>query len=177
MAPAEEEAFGTPRAERPGMPEGYGISTGEEGILPWSWAEERLEASHNYWIVTASPEGRPHAMPVWGVWSGGALFFATSRASRKGRNLAANPRLVVHLESGDEAVILEGRAEDLRDSAAYAEADAAYARKYPNPEAGEGFHLPAEPEDDAVFRLRPRTVQGWRERDFPQSATRWRFDR
>src|SRR4051794_40830493 len=108
MAHAQDGALGAPLPERPGMPEGYGISRESDGLLPWSWAEERLEASHNYWIVTASPDGRPHAMPVWGVWTGGALYFATSRASRKGRNLAANPRLVVHLESGDEAVILEG---------------------------------------------------------------------
>ena len=40
-----------PKASRPFMP-GYGISEGEEGLLPWSWAVERLEKSHNYWVMT-----------------------------------------------------------------------------------------------------------------------------
>ena len=99
-----------PQASRPFMP-GYGISEGEEGLLPWSWAVERLEKSHNYWVMTVRPGGRPHAMPVWGVWLDGRYFFSTARTSRKAANLAANPNCVVGTESAAEAVILEGLAE------------------------------------------------------------------
>jgi hypothetical protein len=55
-----------PRASRPYMP-GYGIvgPTQGSGLLPWSWAEERLTASRNYWVASSWPDGRPHAMPVW----------------------------------------------------------------------------------------------------------------
>lgn len=57
-----------PRASRPYMP-GYGVlGAGEgRGLLPWSWAEERLGASHRYWVVSVGRDGQPHAMPVWGV--------------------------------------------------------------------------------------------------------------
>ena len=53
-----------PNARRPYMP-GYGIvGPGEgRGLLPWSWAEERLIASHDYWVATVWPDGRPHVMP------------------------------------------------------------------------------------------------------------------
>lgn len=161
---------------RPIMPEGYGIAREPEGQLPWSWAEERLTASRNYWIVTAGESGWPHAMPVWGVWLEGGLFFSTSRASRKGRNLAANPRLIVHLESGDEAVILRGRVAVPRDRAMLLRADAAYAAKYVDAASGQGFHLPTDPDgDDGVYVLRPAVVLAWREQDFPTSATRWQL--
>ena len=58
-----------PRSGRPHMP-GYGIlgPDGGTGLLPWSWAEERLRDSRNYWLATVRPDGRPHVMPVWAVW-------------------------------------------------------------------------------------------------------------
>src|SRR5581483_11367565 len=100
-----------PRRSRPLMPEGYGVPETEEGLLPWSWAVERLERARNFWFSTTRPDGRPHAMPAWGVWLDGALYFEGSPETRRARNLAANPALVVHLESGDEVVILEGEAQ------------------------------------------------------------------
>ena len=99
-----------PRASRAGFP-GYGITEDAEGMLPWSWAVERLAVAHNYWVATASSERGPHTMPVWGLWHDDAFVFSTGAASRKARNLAADPRIVVHLESGDEVVLLEGSAE------------------------------------------------------------------
>ncbi|TME13797.1 MAG: pyridoxamine 5'-phosphate oxidase, partial [Chloroflexi bacterium] len=52
-----------PIASRPHMP-GYGILGAGEGtgLLPWSWAQERLEQSHDYWVATSGADGRPHVM-------------------------------------------------------------------------------------------------------------------
>ena len=107
-----------PRRSRPAFEPGYGISQDEEAMLDWSWAEERLASSRNYWIVTTGGDGGPAAAPVWGVWSDSALYFGTNPQSLKGRNLARDPRVVIHLESGDEVVILRGRIarEDLPES-------------------------------------------------------------
>ena len=99
------------KRRRPDFEPGYGISTDEEGMLDWSWADERLASSRNYWIVTAGADGEPAAAPVWGVWEDGAVYFGTNPNSRKGRNIARDPRIVVHLESGDEVVVLHGEAE------------------------------------------------------------------
>jgi hypothetical protein len=49
-------------ADRPQLPPGYGISTGEPGMLPWSWAQERLVAARNYWVCTTRSGDRPHAV-------------------------------------------------------------------------------------------------------------------
>ncbi|MFG1646895.1 hypothetical protein ACGFMK_42015 [Amycolatopsis sp. NPDC049252] len=34
---------------------GYGIAAAGEGLLPWSWADERLRASHDFWLATDAP--------------------------------------------------------------------------------------------------------------------------
>jgi PPOX class probable F420-dependent enzyme len=150
-----------PRASRPSFP-GYGIAEAAEGMLPWSWAVERLESARNYWVASVNADGSPHAAPVWGLWRDDAFVFGTSPESRKGRNLRREPRVVVHLESGDEVVILEGRIETVRTDDAFAEA---YHAKYDHrPEPGEGW-----------LSLAPARALAWREHDYPQSATRFDF--
>src|SRR5205807_1130728 len=110
-APQRGGAVGEPRASRPHMP-GYRLRGPDEGtgLLPWAWAEERLAASRNYWVVTTWPDGRPHTMPVWGIWDAGAVWFCTGGRSRKARNLAADPRCVVATEDALNPVVVEGSA-------------------------------------------------------------------
>lgn len=151
------------------MTEVYGATVKGDGPLAWGHAEERLEGSRNYWISTTRPDGRPHAAPVWGVWVGGALYFGTGRRSVKGRNLARSPELVVHPESADDLVILEGEVEEVRDPASFDAIDAAYRAKY-------GMGVLEAGDDGAVwYVVRPRVAHAWLESDFPNTATRWRF--
>ncbi|HEY7295622.1 MAG TPA: pyridoxamine 5'-phosphate oxidase family protein [Dehalococcoidia bacterium] len=164
-----------PVRDRPGIPASYGIHGGEEGMLAWAWVNRRLEVAQNYWICSTRPDGRPHAMPVWGVWIDGAVLFSTGRSTRKARNIAANPNVVVHLESGDDTVILEGVAEEVSDPALLARMDSAYAVKYVDPSSGEGYPTPEDRSDSPVYAVRPRIVQAWREATYPATATRWRF--
>jgi PPOX class probable F420-dependent enzyme len=160
-----EQVASAPRRTRPRIEPGYGISADEQGMLSWEWVTERLLAARNYWIVTTKPDGGPHAAPVWGLWREGAIVFSTSPSSRKGRNLSRDSRVVVHLESGDEVVIVEGVAEQI--SLADAGADE-YEAKY-------GFR--PEPGTDGVWlRVRPGVVLAWLERDFPRTATRFALD-
>ena len=103
----------TPRSPRPAARTcaGYGLPEGSKGLLPWSWAEQRLKKSHNYWITTVKPDGSPHTMVVWGLWQDGRLLFSTGSKSRKARNLAQNANCVLCTEHAHEAVIVEGVAE------------------------------------------------------------------
>ena len=114
------------------MAEGYGVSSGEEGLSTWDHVRQRMEDSRNYWIGTTRPDGRPHAAPVWGVWLDDAFFFGTDPHSRKARNLRANPEVVVHLESGDDCVVLEGVVEEGSDPGLRRRVGEAYAAKYGN---------------------------------------------
>jgi len=154
-----------PAADRPSIPASYGIEPTSRGhLLDWERAEAKLAAASNYWVATASARGTPHASPVWGIWHQGAFYFGTEPRSRKGRDLAANPVAVVHLESGDDVVILEGTVSGLLPDEVSDEPDAAYADKYGLPLRG-----------NHVFRLVPRRAFGWSEADFTKSATRWTF--
>jgi len=77
-------------------------------LLPWSWAQQRLEAARAFWIATSRPDGRPHCRPMWGVWLADGWRFSTGSLAR--HNLVANPQITVHLDSGTEVVIVEGAA-------------------------------------------------------------------
>lgn len=155
------------RATRPHIP-GYGIAAEKEGrgLLPWSWAEERLSSTRNYWLASTRPDGRPHVMPVWGLWWQGAFYFSTGDKTVKARNLAANPHCVVCPALGDEAVILEGAVDLLPASPALQPLWAAYRKKYAWDMKGSPF-----------YAVRPRTVFGFIETDdlFTKTATRWLF--
>jgi hypothetical protein len=157
-----------PVASRPQLP-GYGIRPASEGLLPWSWAVERLSRSHNYWLATTGPDGAPHVAAVWAVWVDGALCFSTGARSRKARNLAAEPRCVLTPESAAESVVLEGRAVRVTSAGALAGIDEAYLAKY-------GSAVP-DPAADPVFAVAPRVVFGVieGEPEFTTRATRWTF--
>jgi hypothetical protein len=147
------------------MPADYVPKGTKPKFLPWEWATERLERSHSYWICTTRPDGRPHAVPVWGVWVDGAVTFSTDPSSRKAENFVANPNIIIHLESGDEVVILEGKVENIELNSGI---DDAYNRKYK-------MRLSSFPGPASIYSLRPKKVMAWREKDFITSATKWRF--
>jgi Pyridoxamine 5'-phosphate oxidase len=161
-----------PAASRP-YAAGYGFPTSTKGLLPWSWAEQRLKKSHNYWITTVTPESNPHTMVVWALWQDGCLLFSTGSQSRKARNLAANPNCVVCNELGHEAVIVEGVAE-IADVAARRKFLAAYQRKYDWDMSKMKADILAMKEP--VFAVRPRVVFGLWEKYFQSKSTRWTFD-
>jgi hypothetical protein len=150
------------------MPEGYGIEPGPSAeMIGWDDIRQQLAAARNYWVASTRSDGRPHVMPVWGLWLQDAFYFSTDPASTKGRNLRARPEVVVHLESGDDVVILEGRLEQGIDQATFARFADAYDAKY---------SIRLEPDTaPMVYSLRPRRVLAWREEDFPRSATRLQF--
>src|ERR1700684_1459703 len=117
-----------PKPSRPVMP-GYGLPATNDGLLSWSWAEQRLKKSHNYWITTVKPDGSPHTMVVWGLWHDGRFLFSTGSQSRKARNLAHNQNCVLSTEHAQEAVIVEGRVE-VADVSARRKFLPQYERKY-----------------------------------------------
>jgi hypothetical protein len=154
----------SPRASRPHMP-GYGIAPSRKGLLPWSWAEERLRSSHNYWISTARPDGRPHCVGVWGIWSAGRFYFSSGRESVKSRNLLAQPYCVVCTENASQPVILEGRAKVMKEKPNF-RLRAAYKQKY---------KYDLDPAMGYIFVLTPKVAFGLVEYQMTKTATRWKF--
>jgi len=161
-APAKQ-----PVASRPVMP-GYGISKSTKGMLDWSWARERLTKSHNYAIVTVRSDGRPHAMGMHGVWFQDAFYFGTGEATRKARNLLANPHCILINEKLDELVIMEGIAEAIGYDALPTELPAASKKKYGWPfDPGMG---------GIIFKVLPCKVFALPEKQFATAPTRWKFE-
>jgi len=104
--------------------------------------------------------GRRNALPV------------SERSTVKARNLAADPRAVLHLESGEDVLIVRGVAEDLGTPAAVPSVVAALAAKYTRPE--DQRYLPgADPDFDVIFALRPQSAMTWRLNDYAASQRRW----
>ncbi len=156
-----------PNPDRPQMTPGYGVGDLQYGFEPieWSWVVERMTDARSYWVATTCVDGRPHVMPVWGVWIDDAFHFVTDVESVKARNIRRDPRVIVHLESGDEVVILEGRFEEVSSTP---EMVSEYERKY---------EMSLGEVSQGIYRLSLDKALAWTESDFPKNATRWRFQR
>jgi general stress protein 26 len=150
-----------PQPQRPLPREGYGIPEDEVGLLDWQFVTERVAVARNYWVSTVQPDGRPHVAPTWGIWHDNTLYFGGGADTRWSRNLAAYPEVVVHLESGDEVVILYGKVGRIMDTAVMEPIDHLYEQKY------NMRHGPP------VWVLTLRKVLAWAE--FPTTTTRWLF--
>jgi hypothetical protein len=168
---------GEPRASRPHMP-GYGLldAPGGQGLLPWSWAEERLLSTRNYWLATIHPQGRPHVMPVWGVWLEGAFYFSSGIRSRKVRNLESNPHCTVCTDQPEQPVILEGTAARVSDIRRIQDVARIYNEKYQwNLVATQAGVQDDQGNGGPLYAVTPRLVFGFYE-DLAGSATRWSFE-
>jgi hypothetical protein len=158
----------TPRPTAPRIDPSYGVVPDASGaeLLPWSWAAGQLTDSRNYWVSTTRPDGRPHGSPVWGVWLDDGVWICIGRNSVKARNIARNPAVSIHLESGDRVVILEGALAEQREG--LEPFFDAYEAKYeyrPDPAAL----------DASVYALFPETALTWIERDYRRTPVRWVF--
>ena len=161
-----------PAASRPYLP-GYGVQPADQGsgLLPWSWAVEQLTTSRNYWLSTVGADGQPHAMPVWGAWLDGALWFSTGGRSRKIRNLRHNPRCAVTTQDPEQPVLVQGQVEIVREQALIQVFLDATNAKY-----AQNFEIDfLDPDVNPTIKLAPRTVIALREADFTGSPTRWTF--
>lgn len=157
-----------PEPERPRLPAGYGefdpftIETAPS----WDNVEPRLEVARNYWVTTSDEHG-PHSVPVWGLWFDLAFMFATDKNSRKARALAVDARCQVHLESGDDVVIVHGRSEPLSEDVLDRFVHAYFIK----------YGVPIDPDDPIhmFIRIVPTYALTWLEQDFQRSAARWTF--
>jgi hypothetical protein len=162
-----------PRPRRLWLPEREEYGGPANGRLSdesaWPAVDGQLEQARYYWIVTVCRDGRPHAGPVWGVWLGGALYWAMSPETMMAKNVARRPRALVHLESARDVVIVEG-AVDCPDA--------------PTLPAGvvEAYHVKYDLYQEAGDRgmpyyvLRPETVRSWSASDIRGTGIRWQFD-
>jgi hypothetical protein len=149
---------------------------------PWARARDHLEGSRaTYWLATVRPNGAPHAMPLLAVWLDGRLFFSAGERTRKARNLALDPHCVVTVEEDPLDLVVEGRADKVRDDATLQRVADAYAKVYGWRVAvrdgafhdTEGAPTAGPPPYD-VYEVTPKIAFGFGT-DETFVPTRWRF--
>lgn len=160
-----------PKISRPHFPKGY--IDHPTALLPWSQVEQRLVEARNYWLGTVRPDGRPHVIPKWGVWVDGRFYCDGSPQTRHARNIALNPHVTLHLESGDNVVIIEGTAREApRPTPQLGKKIAeAYRVKY----ASLGYAPePTQWDEGGLYEVTPRLALAWT--SFTQDPTRFEFE-
>jgi len=93
-----------------------------EGLPPVDWTDVvgKLEAgsapapdavnSRTTWLSTLNEDGSPHVTAVGALWVDGSFWFQTGTGTRKGRNVARDPRCSIAVSIRDADVVLEGNA-------------------------------------------------------------------
>jgi general stress protein 26 len=104
---------------------------------PWAVIERLLTEAQLYWIITVRRDGRPHAVPLVGVWRDGAFAFCTGPEEQKQRNLDANAQVAVttgstgaHGWDSGKDVVVEGTALRVTDPEVLERLAAAWFAKY-----------------------------------------------
>jgi hypothetical protein len=128
--------------------------------LAWVEIEQRFGAARNWWVATSSAAG-PHAVPIWGVAVDGVLTFYGEDTAARSRNLLADPRAVLHLEDGDDPLILHARVTRAGVVDGREDLFAAYRAKYDDPTDAE--FLPHQPSyaGTAVWVVEPVKAIAW----------------
>jgi PPOX class probable F420-dependent enzyme len=101
-------------------------------LVDWVRVTQRLERGvtqapgtggpnrHTCWLATIDADGRPHVTGVGALWHDGAFWFETGATSRKGRNLARDPRCTLSVATDDFDLVAEGEAHRVTDTATVA---------------------------------------------------------
>ena len=99
----------TPKISRPKFPKGYADKPAS--YVSWEWVASQLTESKHYWLCSVRPNGRPHVVPRWCVYLDGKIYYDGSPETRHAQNIVENPNVSLHLESGEKAIILEGKSQ------------------------------------------------------------------
>ena len=146
-----------PRRVRPKPREGSHAPEDPRTWITWAHASKKLRKEQVYWVCTVRQSSQPHAAPVAGVWRNNSFYFETEPDSVKGRNLSHNPSIVVHVQNGNDTVIIEGSATRETHAVELRRLKADYVRKYEyEPDWSEGS-------GNIVFKVSPRIAHAWRQ--------------
>ncbi|KAA9151242.1 pyridoxamine 5'-phosphate oxidase family protein [Amycolatopsis acidicola] len=166
----------------------------ERPPIEWTYARESLDSGfpqgpgsggpdrHTTWLTTINPDGTPHVTAVGALWHDGRFWFQAGQSSRKGRNVARDPRCAMSVSFQSMDFVANGVARLITDPAVVAEIAGLWA-------AG-GW--PAKVDDSGVALTAPYNAQSagpppWHvyaidvnsahavQTEEPYGATRWQF--
>ena len=167
----------SPKISRPTFPRGY--VDNPVSYLTWDWVAAQLIESKHYWLCSVRPPstdaqgGRPHVIPRWGVFLDNKLYYDGSPETRHALNIAKNPNVSLHLESGEQAIIMEGTSQAAeKPEPEFAQRLAkAISDKY----AAMGYAPePNQSDEGGLFVFIPRQCIAWS--NFAQNPTKFIFE-
>ncbi|HEY3002767.1 MAG TPA: pyridoxamine 5'-phosphate oxidase family protein [Kribbellaceae bacterium] len=157
-----------------------------DAALEWSRAHDALAARPSpdvtHFLGTCRPDGTPHAAGIGAQWRDGYLYFTSSPAARKARDLAVNPACTISVRLPGIDLVLDGTAARVTDPETLEQVAAGYRESgWPAEVDGDAFTAPfnapsAGPPPWHVYRFTFHTVIGVATAE-PYGATRWRFRR
>jgi len=165
-------------------------------LLDWAPIEARLDEGvtqapqsggpdhHTCWLATINNDGSPHVTGLGALWVDGAFWFVTGERTRKGRNLARDPRCTLSLATREFDLVVEGDASLVSDPPTVAAMAARWnAEGWPArvDETGQAltanFSAPSAGRPPwTVYCLTPRRATALSTVD-PGGATAWTFSR
>ena len=101
---------------------------------------------HTTWLTTINADGSPHVTAVGALWVDGTFWFVTGERTRKGRNLARDPRCTLAVSMRESDLVLEGDAQQVTDPPTIAAMTARWAAgglALPGGRDGTGDSLPS----------------------------------
>ena len=163
-------------------------------LVDWSAVTARLDRGitqapgtggpdrHTCWLATINADGSPHVTGIGAMWADGMFWFETGERSRKGRNIARDPRCTLSVALLEFDLVVEGEAQRVTDAAVVAAmADRWAAEGWPCRVDASGQALTADysapsagPPPWFVYRITPRSATALSIVE-PGGATRWRF--
>jgi len=163
--------------------------------MEWSAIEARLDTKvlpqapgsggpdrHTCWLATIDADGSPHVTGIGALWADGAFWFETGESTRKGRNLARDPRCTLSVATHEFDLVVEGQAQLIDDPATVADLAARWsADGWPARVDDTGQAITAEysapsagPPPWRVYRLGIERASAVATLE-PGGATRWTF--
>jgi hypothetical protein len=129
--------------------------------LAWEEVATRFTDAQNWWVATTGPGG-PHAVPVWGVVVDAVLHFYGDPGAVRSLNLAVDQRVVLHLESGSDVLIVHGTAHVAGPAGGFPAVNAAYAEKYTDPTDLEYLPDAKANQESHLYAVTPSRAIAWR---------------
>lgn len=154
----------------------------EAGFSQGPGSQEGEPGRYSTWVSTINADGGPHMNAIGAIWFDGAFHLVTGPRTRRGRNLARDPRCAVSLSVREFDLVVEGNA-----TRVLGEELVRVARRYHDHEgwpaeadgSGEALTAPfnaqsAGPAPWHVHRLEATSAHAVQCVE-PYGATRWRF--
>ena len=161
-------------------------------LVDWQRVEARLAGTeqlagpespvHRSWLATTNADGTPHLTGLGPLWVAGFAYFTTGEATRKGRNLARDPRCTLGISTEQFDLSVEGDAALVDEPDVVADLAGRWAAGgWPASVDASGIALTAEYSAPSaggppwrVYRLTPHAATVVLTAE-PGGATRWRF--